>query len=250
MAPSAKNQSQYVSILTIEAPDGSKQRMRLRQEEATIFGRSRGDIILPDTEISSTHCQIYYSDGHHYILDMNSTNGTYVNGVRIIKCKLRNNDIITLGQSSILFQRRKKSSTQEKVALASKKIYAKERSRITDDFVDDPTREGKAPPQIQIYALYQDGTADTLFFHQRELYIGRASSFGKFDQDDQISRKHIRIKISAQGEIFVEDQGSTNGIYINDEKATGLQQIRPSEDVVIIGNTQLKISFTAHNQAS
>ena len=250
MGTSSSNKKQYSSILTIETPSGSKEKVRLRQEEATIFGRSKGDIILDDSEISSTHCQIYFSGGEHYILDMNSTNGTFVNDVRIIKCKLKHNDIVTLGQSSILFQKHKKTASAQQIPLTSKKIHAKERSRVTDDFLADSSIREDPPPQIQITATYQDGSNDVLVFAQEELYIGRASSFGKFDQDDQISRKHLRIRISANNEVFVEDQGSTNGIYINDKKATGIQQIHPAEDLVIIGNTLLKISITPHEQAS
>lgn len=250
MGDRASSPSLYRSILTIKTPDGQTQKIRLRENEATIFGRSRSDVILKDTEISSTHCQIYFLDGDHYILDMNSTNGTFVNETRIIKSKLRHNDIISLGQSSIVFQRiKKKNSPDQEVAYSQKKIHGKERTRFTDHYMDEVSQSTERP-QIEINAIYHDGSTDHLVFHQEEVCIGRASSFGRFDQDDQISREHIRIKINSKNEIYVEDQSSTNGFYINDQKATGIQKVQPADDIVIIGNTQLIISIAKHKEAS
>ena len=39
--------------------------------------------------------------------DMNSTNGVYVNGVRVVKCVLRDNDQIEMGGVKIIFKEEK-----------------------------------------------------------------------------------------------------------------------------------------------
>jgi pSer/pThr/pTyr-binding forkhead associated (FHA) protein len=49
--------------------------VKLRRD-ATILGREKGDILIKDREISSTHCQIQFIEGVYHIFDMNSTNGT------------------------------------------------------------------------------------------------------------------------------------------------------------------------------
>ena len=54
-------------------------------DDELVFGRNRGDEgRIPDAEISRTHARIYVdADGGLAIEDLGSTNGTFVNGVRI-----------------------------------------------------------------------------------------------------------------------------------------------------------------------
>ena len=82
---------------------GSSEAIKLRRD-ATIFGREKGDIIVSDNEVSSSHCQIQNINGVYHLFDMNSTNGTFVNNERVVKCKLNPDDILTVGQSSFRFQ--------------------------------------------------------------------------------------------------------------------------------------------------
>src|SRR6476661_2387386 len=85
--------------------------VKLRRD-ATIFGREKGDIIIQDHEVSSTHCQIQNIGAVYHIFDMNSTNGTFVNNERIVKAKLNHGDIITVGQSTFRFQLEDESSVR------------------------------------------------------------------------------------------------------------------------------------------
>ena len=242
------NSDKLASILTIQTPDGQSQVVKLRKDDVTILGRARGDFKLSDNEISSTHCQIHFINGHFHIFDMNSTNGTFVNQDRIIKCRLEHKDLITIGRSSILFEQvSEKTIADSGVMLVSKKIYSKDAYNDVNDIIDRQHTH-KSYLKLQIHALYQDGTSDTLTFNQDELYIGRASSFGKFDQDDQISRKHLKIIITQEYNVYIEDQNSTNGIFLNDQKITGKKLVR-DQDVVIIGNTQLQILLTDEVQS-
>ncbi|MBD2499385.1 FHA domain-containing protein [Anabaena azotica] len=72
---------------------------------------------LPDADVvSRIHAQIWISGGEYYITDLGSSNGTYVNGVRLqakVFCTLNPGDTIALGQGdkvTFLF-RVKQSST-------------------------------------------------------------------------------------------------------------------------------------------
>lgn len=68
----------------------------------TVIGRRKGDILIRDVEISGTHCVIEVDDrGTVSITDLDSTNGTYVNGKRVQRAELNNNDRLTLGQSKV-----------------------------------------------------------------------------------------------------------------------------------------------------
>lgn len=73
------------------------------------IGRERdNDIILPagDKSASRHHCQIIQeNDGSYTLVDVGSTNGTYVNGVqRHGQVKLNPNDIVRAGNQTLPWQ--------------------------------------------------------------------------------------------------------------------------------------------------
>jgi pilus assembly protein CpaF len=70
-------------------------------EQAAIIGREAiNDIMLQDLEISRRHASITFVNGRHVIEDLNSTNGTFVNGRRIsTPIALRDGDVIDLGDN-------------------------------------------------------------------------------------------------------------------------------------------------------
>lgn len=215
--------------------------IKLRRD-ATIFGREKGDIIIEDHEISSTHCQIQNIGTDYHIFDMNSTNGTFLNNERIVKSKLKHGDIITIGQSSFKFQLEDESSVRHITTIfksKDKKALNDSKSSLVDTLIESELRSTQSSA-IHLSIKYHDGTSDEVDLNQKTLFIGRASSFGKFEQDPEISRKHLMIKMNDTGEIFIEDQGSTNGSYLNGKKITGMHLVRP-QDEVKVGTSMIKI---------
>ncbi len=68
--------------------------------DRTTFGRRKtNDVIFSDISISGEHGFIIVEKDKVYILDNDSTNGTYINGKRIKeKTEINSGDVITLGQ--------------------------------------------------------------------------------------------------------------------------------------------------------
>ena len=66
------------------------------------FGREdinvKPDIVLNDRRISRPHAKIYLENNKIFIEDLNSHVGTFVNGNKITKAELKNNDLLTLGK--------------------------------------------------------------------------------------------------------------------------------------------------------
>lgn len=77
-------------------------------DEETTIGRSKYNSIslyeANDLTMSRFHAKIIKKIDGYYIEDNESLNGTYVNGKKIIKRKLENNDIILIGSTEILFK--------------------------------------------------------------------------------------------------------------------------------------------------
>ena len=73
----------------------------------TIGRSSKSDVVVHDTYVGRIHMQIVLDDdGNIYAVDMNSTNGTYVNGRRITgKVCLQKNDVIRIGNTTLPWQK-------------------------------------------------------------------------------------------------------------------------------------------------
>lgn len=76
-------------------------------ESGAVLGREKGDIIFPhDKFMSSRHAQIYTGDdGHCYLVDLNSSNGTWIKIWE--KTKLHDNDFIFMGQQLFRVKQKK-----------------------------------------------------------------------------------------------------------------------------------------------
>jgi len=71
----------------------------------TVIGRKPGvDLLLHDGRISRHHCKILLSDKGPQIVDLGSTNGTFVNETRVEKRYLQDGDLIRLGETVIRFR--------------------------------------------------------------------------------------------------------------------------------------------------
>ena len=61
------------------------------------IGRKNADIDISNERISGIHAEVHYSGTRVFIIDRNSTNGTFVNGKKIRRTPLKDGDVITLG---------------------------------------------------------------------------------------------------------------------------------------------------------
>ena len=69
----------------------------------TIGRSSNNDIVIDDSFVGRNHCQVIQSNnGSFRIVDLNTKNGTYVNGQRINgEAVLANNDIVRIGNTTL-----------------------------------------------------------------------------------------------------------------------------------------------------
>jgi predicted component of type VI protein secretion system len=70
-----------------------------------VIGRLPSNAVpLPDdTGASRQHTRVYKSRGVFYALDLESKNGTLVNGERVEKIELKDGDVLTVGNTSFRF---------------------------------------------------------------------------------------------------------------------------------------------------
>ena len=72
-----------------------------------------------------------------------------------------------------------------------------------------------------------------------EMTVGRAAGCQVTIDDTYASQLHARV-FQREGQVYVEDLGSTNGTYLNRRKVTGPMQLQRG-DKLQIGNTVLEL---------
>lgn len=87
--------------VTLTLHDGSDRTYELRKG-SNIIGRGNGvDLRIPDTGVSRQHADITWDGFDAILTDLQSTNGTSVNGTPIENWLLANGDVISMGHSEI-----------------------------------------------------------------------------------------------------------------------------------------------------
>jgi len=99
----------------------SGQTFYLDEPVASIGRLGSNDIRLEDPFVSRHHCVIR-NDGDEYLIeDLNSANGTYLNGERVNTGSLREGCLIAIGTSRFLF---KFQHREESITLGQKLVVA------------------------------------------------------------------------------------------------------------------------------
>jgi pSer/pThr/pTyr-binding forkhead associated (FHA) protein len=88
---------------TIVMPSGD--RIELAEGKNIIGRLADCAVIVNDTNVSRRHAQVHRSGSGFVISDLGSTNGTYVNGERLIADhRLADGDIISIGAVNLRFE--------------------------------------------------------------------------------------------------------------------------------------------------
>ena len=206
------------------------------------LGREPACEIVFDTNsatVSRRHAEIKVEDGRYFIHDNNSFNGTLVNDQRItLPIPLYHDDEIHLGIGGP----RLRFVSPTRIAPAGADLAAQRSVPSLPSFALSDAgspktvvfNKGASSPGLDGASAAEPQLLMTLAFGQKnELTIGRDDSNDISLDGLQISKRHARLT-HAGGAISIDDLGSTNGVYVNGNRASR-QVLRP-EDSVQIGS--------------
>ena len=77
--------------------------VQLTKERTTLGRRPYNDVVIDNLAVSGEHAALQMTDSEVTLEDLNSTNGTYVNGKAVKKQLLQNGDTIEVGKYKIKF---------------------------------------------------------------------------------------------------------------------------------------------------
>jgi len=92
---------QTVALAVIEGP-ARGQVFRLSKARV-VLGRSGADIVLYDPEVSRKHCEIEVHGSIATLIDLGTTNGTFVAGKSIRRCGLNHLSKFRIGATTLMF---------------------------------------------------------------------------------------------------------------------------------------------------
>lgn len=92
-----------MAVLKLKASDGTYLNYTL-DKPVTTLGRSKtNDIVIDDTSISRLHVRIENRNGQYFVIDNNSSNGTYLNRRKVTTAPLQDGDTLIAGQIQFHF---------------------------------------------------------------------------------------------------------------------------------------------------
>src|SRR5204863_7240225 len=79
------------------------QEIELTPDPMTVGRSSACNIRIGDAGVSSKHAKLWCEDGNDFVMDMGSTNGTFVNEKDVDREQLTDGDVMTFGMTKATF---------------------------------------------------------------------------------------------------------------------------------------------------
>src|SRR4029079_12379432 len=93
----------HVRRCILQAIADPAQEWTFDKEEIRIGSMDANRVVLGDDTVSRYHCKITQEDNGYVLLDQRSTNGTFINKVRIREAFIKPGSILSFGQSQLRF---------------------------------------------------------------------------------------------------------------------------------------------------
>jgi len=176
-----------------------------------VIGRSPGvEVTLPSDEVSDRHARVIRDGEAHWVEDMGAPSGTFLNGVAVTRERLRNLDVITLGDAvNIIF------------------------------LLPEPEFERAAIAAARLVAL--SGDAERHEIPIGEMTIGRSEACNLVTEDSAVSKQHVRLS-RADDQLALEDLGSSNGTFVNG-KRTATTLLSHGDELSLGGSLRFRVEI-------
>lgn len=92
-----------VTLVTF-AKDGEAKSFKLEKKTTVVGRKTDADLRIPLADISRTHCELALDNGSVLVRDLDSSNGTFVNGEQVDEAKLKAGDEVRLGPITFVVQ--------------------------------------------------------------------------------------------------------------------------------------------------
>ena len=163
---------------------GNDQGSRFELSEGTTsLGRdASNDIQLHDTEVSRRHAQIYASGEVYTVSDLNSSNGTYVNGRPIEAHRLESGDHVQIGRTLMLFTQPPGSPVvdlSDRVAISSDRAFGDQSHIVHSVTHEESSHFFELSPQVEQSAWLARARSNLQVIYRAALAVSQTLDIDK-----------------------------------------------------------------------
>jgi pSer/pThr/pTyr-binding forkhead associated (FHA) protein len=229
----------YGKIILLN-PNGPEQEFELAKANISLGRAITNDIILNDGRVSRNHARLESGTQGLTLVDLNSSNGTRVNGKRIERATLVPGDTISLGSQQLRYE---VADPSEDLGLTQIDSPAQFDRTMNEEFLPVAINETSSPSLV---VFTGDKTWRIDLADLDLASIGRDESCSVYLDYPNISRRHAEV--GREGDVFVlKDLGSTNGTWVGDQR---VDQLTLRDGVVFrIGPAQIVFKGGFQEQA-
>ncbi|MEZ4883563.1 MAG: FHA domain-containing protein [Chitinophagales bacterium] len=231
--------------------DGKIQRrLVVRQNQSapiTIGKQGFGSIIdIEERFISRNHARIEVRETSElWIQDLDSTNGTFVNGEQITAQLLKDGDVITLGSKSVYKIAIEMLSPNEMIEEPS---YTEQVDNDPKSTSSHKNREYLASDIINVLDPNSTGDLASMLRFKPEIVIGRSKECDIQLDQLTVTRKHAVILKKSEDSYIIKDLGSKNGTFVNGARIKPQIEISISKaDDINIGAYKFRLGKPAED---
>ncbi len=213
-------------------------------QSLTIGRDTQCDIAIPMPHISRKHAQIYFLDGELRIKDLNSSNGTFINGEKRPESRLQHGDEIRVDDF------RFKVIYTGDVSEQQQQVYNTTIRESGQTLVKNKKATGKYPTPANVETINEQLVIEKAFFHGKspairgKVYevesigspIGRMLGHHLSREDTSVSGRHVEVL--KKGRFWsIKNNGAANGLLVNSRMTTRATLV--DGDEVTIGGVDL-----------
>jgi pSer/pThr/pTyr-binding forkhead associated (FHA) protein len=98
-------QTPNASLVVVHSPDEAQRSQRFPAgDEDVTLGREEGNtVVIVSDQASRRHARIFLSGGAHVLVDLDSTNGTYLNSKLVKEQTLRHGDVLRIATTVLKY---------------------------------------------------------------------------------------------------------------------------------------------------
>ena len=241
----------YIKMSSDKLPEVPSERLKTqiaREKQVINIGRtSDNDLVINNIKVSRKHAKLEKKGNDWYLEDLDSSNGTFINGMKIKKERVTANDVITIGGVPLNLER---LFTGEKVIAGNIQISTNDLTfRVKDKLIVDsvglsilpgefvgligPSGAGKTSLMMMMNGVVRPSGGD-VFINSQSLYSNFDSfkgQIGYVPQDDIIHRElkvqesfrytgKLRLENNTDEEIDTQVDDVLNTLGLEETKET------------------------------
>lgn len=227
-----------VVVVIVESPKAAAPlELTFKPDETIGIGRDGTSLVqLPEASVSLRHARLSPSAGGYVLIDENSTNGTFLNAVRVLPGTAKpvaDGDRIQVGRALLRVRFRAPSSSPQ-VGLSTQDIAL---ALVQGALINS----GSAIiPRLSVVGGPDRGR-ELILREERGYVLGRDDDVDLKLRDEDVSRRHTTV-VRRGSRLWVIDLGSKNGTRLDSRPLrANVAEAWPDTALLELGKTQLTI---------